>query len=121
VGNQALHRIREICATFPEVAEQVRDANAFSVRGRNFVVFWPNWFSNPRPSVWCKAPLGVQEQLIARDGERFFVPAWMGRFGWIGVWLDPPPDDWDELAEIFETAYRMTAPRRLTAKLDNPS
>lgn len=103
---------------FPDVAERVGDAYTFQVRGKNFVVFWPNWFRDPRSSVWCKAPPGVQVELIAADPDRFFRPAWMGRHGWAGVWLDPLPDDWDELAAMFEVAYRMTAPKRLGARLD---
>ncbi len=105
---------------FPDVAEQADNANSFRVRGRNFVVYWPNWFSNPRPSVWCKAPPGTQDEMIAADSERFFRPYWMRRHGWVGVWLDPPPlpDDWTELAAMFEVAYRMTAPKRLSSQLD---
>ncbi len=111
-----LARVRRICHSLPEVTERGDDTIAFSVHGRGFAVFWPDWFSDPRPSVWCKAPPGVQEELIEADPERFFRPAWHSRFGWIGVRLEPPPapDDWSELTAMLETAYRLVAPKKLT-------
>lgn len=109
-----LRRIRRICAAFPEVAEVPGpDVLNFRVRGRGFAVYWSHWFSDPRPAVWCKAPPGAQEEMIIADPERFFVPAYNGRHGWIGIRLEPPPDDWDELTAMLEVAYRLTAPKRL--------
>jgi hypothetical protein len=38
--------------------------------------------------------------------------------GWLGVYLDVPDVDWDELAEIVRDAYRVIAPPKLSALLD---
>jgi hypothetical protein len=40
------------------------------------------------------------------------VPQYVGYRGWLGVRLDLDPDC-DQVAEIIEDAYRMTAPKRL--------
>lgn len=117
MDHSPLERVRAVCTKFPDTVENEAETNTFSVRGRNFVVYWHNWFSDPRPAVWCKAPPGAQEELIAADSARFFVPPWMGRHGWIGVRLDSPPD-WDELAAICEQAYRMTATKAQITRLD---
>jgi hypothetical protein len=116
-----LPRIRRICLAFPGVFEVVEEAHKFVVRGRGFVMFWPGDVAQPVPEVWCKAPLGAQEEMIAAEPNRFFRPAWRSRPGWIGVRLDPPPDDWDELAAMLEVAYRLVAPKRLSVRLDNPT
>lgn len=66
--------------------------------------------------MWCKAPDGAQEAYVGSDPDRFFVPPYVGQYGWIGVWLEPQPD-WEEVAELIDESYRMTAPKRLVARL----
>jgi len=41
----------------------------------------------------------------------------VGHHGWVGLWLDGEID-WDELADLVDESYRMTAPKRLSAQLD---
>jgi hypothetical protein len=50
--------------------------------------------------------------LVDADPERFFVPAYVGHRGWLGVRLDRTLD-WDELAGIAEDAYAEVAPATL--------
>ena len=68
-----------------------------------------------RPSMWCKAPPGVQQALVSSNPDRFFVPPYVGYHGWVGMWLDI---DWDEVADLVEESYRMTAPKRLSARIE---
>ncbi|HEY1321127.1 MAG TPA: MmcQ/YjbR family DNA-binding protein [Streptosporangiaceae bacterium] len=42
----------------------------------------------------------------------------MGQSGWIGVRLDRDVD-WSEIAELCQDAYRVIAPARLAAQLDD--
>jgi hypothetical protein len=37
----------------------------------------------------------------------------MAHHGWIGLWLDDGPVDWDEIDEVFTDAYLLSAPKRL--------
>ena len=62
---------------------------------------------------------GAQEQLIAEDPDQFFRPPYVGHRGWVGVRIDRNPD-WDEIAAIVADAYRLVAPKRLIAQLDEP-
>ena len=55
---------------------------------------------------------------MGSDPQRFFRPPYVGGRGWLGVYLDVPGVDWDEIAEIVADAYREVAPKRLTAQLD---
>lgn len=71
-----------------------------------------------RPSVWLKAPEGEQAALVGSEADVFFVPPYVGHKGWVGVWLDTPAVDWDELADLIEDSYRLIAPKRLSARLD---
>ena len=51
------------------------------------------------------------------SGPRVYVPAYLGPSGWIGVDLDGSTD-WDEMAELLDASYRLTAPKRLIVELD---
>jgi predicted DNA-binding protein (MmcQ/YjbR family) len=44
------------------------------------------------------------------------MPPYVGRNGWIGVWLDAGLD-WDEVRALVRRSYGLTAPRRLVAQL----
>jgi hypothetical protein len=46
------------------------------------------------------------------------VPKYIGYRGWVGLRLDREPLDWDEVADLLTESYRMTAPKRLSARLD---
>jgi hypothetical protein len=71
-----------------------------------------------RVAFWCAAPAGVQDGLVRDEPGRFFVPPYVGHRGWLGVRLDVCVD-WDEIADIVVDAYRVVAPSRLVALLDN--
>ena len=49
--------------------------------------------------------------------ERFFVPAYLGARGWVGLHLDLRSVDWNQVSEIVEDGYRLIAPKRLVARL----
>lgn len=112
---RALNQLRAICLAFPEASEQGGVGNpTFKVRDKIFAM---RHQVSGRMSVWCKAPLGAQGALVHTRPELFFVPPYVGRHGWVGAWLDDQLD-WDQLAELIEESYRMTAPKRLVAQLD---
>ncbi len=116
-----LPRLRAICMGFPEVTERPsHSAPTWFVRGKSaFVMLWDDGHhDNQFPHLWCAAPPGAQSELIEAEPERFFRPPYVGGRGWIGVRLDVGVD-WDELARICEEAYRVIAPKKLVAMLDN--
>jgi hypothetical protein len=109
-----LDRLREICLRFPEAVEAGGVGNpSFKVRDKIFAMQHGH---EGRPSAWCKAAEGVQELLVGSAPDRFFRPPYVGHHGWVGTWLDVD-QDWDELGDLVEESYRMTAPKRLVAQL----
>ena len=56
---------------------------------------------------------GVQAALIDMDRERFYLPAYMHRHGWIGMRLDLEPVDWAHLEQLLTEAYLASAPRKM--------
>jgi hypothetical protein len=115
--NDPLQRLREICLALPEATEKPQRRPTFQVRAKTFVMFMDDHHGDGRVAIWCKAPPGAQGVLVGADPVRFFVPPYVGHSGWIGVRLDVELD-WDEVADLVEQSYRMTAPKRLWALLD---
>jgi hypothetical protein len=111
-----LERLRGVCLAFPEAVESGGVGNpSFKVRDKIFAMQHP---MEGRPSLWVKAPEGVQGMLVGAAPVRFFRPPYVGHHGWVGFWLDGEID-WDELADLVEESYRMTAPKRLSAGFES--
>ena len=109
-SSPTLSRLRSICLSLPEAVEQETwEAPTFRVRNKIFAMLHQ---VESRPSVWCKAPKGVQGALVVTNPRRFFVPPYVGHNGWVGIRLDHAID-WDELEDIVTESYCMTAPKRL--------
>ena len=111
-----IHRLRQICLALPESEErETWDIPTFRVRSRIFAMHTDD--REGRHSVWLKAPQGSQQVLVGADGERFFVPPYVGHKGWVGMRLDRRPN-WDEVALLVRRSYRLTAPKKLAARVD---
>jgi len=93
----------------------------FRVRNKLFAMYADagNHHGDGRAAVWCKAAPGNQALMVHAAPERFFVPAYVGPSGWVGVWLDGQVD-WPEVAELLRDAYHLTAPKRLRALIEGP-
>jgi hypothetical protein len=126
VGKRERDQVRRIALALPEVNERVsHGACCFFVRDRRPVCYFhDNHRGDGRVSLWCPAPPGVQEELVAAEPQRFFKPPVSARgvfSDWLGTYLDTAGQnrvDWNEVAAIVEDAYRMIAPRQLVAELD---
>jgi len=118
----ALERIRALCLALPETTERPSYGSpAFFVQGkRTFVMFLDDHHHDGRLAIWCTAPPGVQPILVGEEPHRLFVPPYVGGRGWLGVRLDIDVD-WAEIGRTVTDAYRVVAPRRLTADLDGES
>jgi len=114
-------RLRAICLALPEVTERPsHGAPTWFVRGKSaFVTLWADGHHDDEfPHLWCAAPPGAQAELTACDPGVFFRPPYVGGRGWVGVRLDAAGTNWQEIAELCEDAYRVIAPPRLVAVLD---
>ena len=113
MADDPLVPLRRICLGLPEVVERLSHGEpTWFVRGRRAFVMYADHHHDDRLALWCAAPAGAQEVLVASAPERFFVPPYVGHRGWLGVRLDGGLD-WDELAGIAEDAYAEVAPARL--------
>ncbi len=105
-----LDRLREICLALPE-AEERETWGEPTMRVRDKIFAFPS-----EDQVTVKADPEERESLL--QDPRFFLPAYVGSKGWVGLRLDGTAPDWDEVRELIVTSYRLIAPKRLSAQLD---
>ena len=58
-----------------------------------------------------------ERRALGQDA-RFYFPAYLGPFGWLGLDLTAAKVDWDEVSELLDASYRMVAQKRLIKELD---
>jgi phosphoribosylglycinamide formyltransferase-1 len=56
--------------------------------------------------------------LVESQPEVYHKPAYYGASGWVGIILNRPGVDWDEVAEWLARSWRAVAPKRLTRLID---
>jgi len=106
-------RLVRLCHALPEVTSDGEQHVAFRVRGRTFAYHLDDHHGDGRVALCCKAAEGDRDALVAADPERFFVPAYLGPKGWVGLRIDGAEIDWAEVAEMVLESYRLIAPKRL--------
>jgi hypothetical protein len=115
--DKRLTRLTKICLALPEVARQTSGSHAnFLVRKKVFAYFLNNHHGDGIVSICAKTMPGDHTALAEAQPDRFYLPAYIGPRGWIGLRLDVGEIDWDEVAELVALSYRRTAPKTLAAK-----
>ena len=115
-----LARLRKLCLALPEAHEvEAWGEPTFRVRNKLFAMYAApnNHHGGGRAAVWCKAAAGNQALMLRAEPERYFVPPYVGPSGWVGVWLDRNPD-WSEVKDLMRDSYRLVAPKKLAARLE---
>jgi hypothetical protein len=115
----ALRRVRELCLGLPGTGERPSHGSpAFFIGGKRlFLMFHDDHHGDGRLAVWCAAPPGMRDALVAGAPEHYFVPPYVGHRGWLGLRLDRAVP-WEEVAGVIEDAWLAVAPARLVAELE---
>ena len=111
-----LARVMKICLALPEAIQEPASRHAtFLVRKHVFAYYLNDHHGDGIVSVCCKVLPGDNEALAAAQPERFYLPAYIGPRGWVGLRLDVSGLDWNEVAELVTGSYKLIAPKRLVA------
>jgi hypothetical protein len=112
-------RLSNICLALPETTREVLGPHdSFRVAKKVFVYFLDNHHGDNIVGIACKSLPGDNLRLIAADPRRFYMPAYVGPRGWVGLRLDLGKIDWKEVAELVRGSYLQTAPKRLVKQVE---
>lgn len=114
--DRRLARLTKICVALPEATRQITGRHAaFYVRKRIFAHFLDDHHGDGIVGITCKVLPGDNTALIVSNPEKFYMPAYVGSRGWVGLRLDIGEVDWEEIEELVTHSYRLIAPKRLAA------
>ena len=112
-------RLVEICRSLPEVTvEPVNEHLAIRIRKKTLAYYQFDHHGDGMIALVCKSNANEQRRLIQSDPETFFVPAYVGSRGWIGMRLDLDEVDWETATELLKRGYQEIAPRKLAALIE---
>jgi hypothetical protein len=105
--------VRDMMAALPEVEEFMsHGAPTFRVRGKVFATYTINHHGDGRVALNLAAPAGAQAAFVRMRPDVYFVPAYVGPRGWLGVQLDKGLG-WGSVYEHVREAYAKVAPAAL--------
>lgn len=121
----ALARVRTIALGFPEAVEKISHGRPTFGAPKMFAVYGGSRKNPSGPHTRYEHALLIKvddsERTALQQDRRFFFPAYLGPFGWLGLDLDAAEVDWDEVAELIDASFRLQAPPRLVRLLNDAS
>ncbi|MXO90766.1 phosphoribosylglycinamide formyltransferase [Pontixanthobacter aquaemixtae] len=122
-GEWLLGQLRDLALQLPEAEERPsHGAPGWCTGGKSgkyFAHFSDRHHGNEHIALLAKTS-GIDEMmaLIGRDPQTFFKPAYYGASGWVGIILNRPDCDWDQVGHWLKRSWQSVAPKRLTKLLD---
>ena len=119
-----LDRVRELALALPETHEwESHGAAGFRVgtekSGKFFAYFSDQHHGTPHISLLVKcSSMDELEGLVEAQPQAYHKPAYYGASGWIGVILNRPGVDWENVADWLQRSWRTVAPKSATKLLD---
>lgn len=115
-----LARVRGLALAFPGAGEKESHGRPAFFTKKVFVYYGGAnkvdgaWTQHPQAIVFLPSP---DDRVALESDGRFWVPAYLGVSGWLGLDLDATTD-YDEVSELVEGSYRTSASAALIATLD---
>ena len=93
--DERLVRFTKICLWFPRAEREIMGSHAgFKVKKKTFAYFLNDHHGDGIVGVLCKVLPGDNTALIKADPKRFYMPAYVGPRGWVGLRLDVGRVNW---------------------------
>lgn len=121
-----LVRLRKICLALPEAQEKVSHGRPTFFTKKVFAGYGAVLRGDHDPEPYARSVVflpDAADRPALLDDDRIFEPAYLGPYGWLGFDLGASGSvgavAWDEVGELVDASYRLTAPPRLVRLLDD--
>lgn len=116
-----LAELRARALAFPEAYEKVSWGRPVFCAPKMFAMYGGNRKSAGGMVAFPNSLLvkvDDSDRASLEQDDRFFFPAYMGPYGWMGLDLTAATVYWDEVAELLDASFRLVAPKKLIKQLD---
>ena len=111
--DERLTRMTEICVALPGAQREMLGGHAsFKVKKKVFAYFVNDHDGDGIVGMWCKVLPGENAALIAANPKRFYMPAYVGPRGWVGLRLDVGRVSWREVGELVGMSHSLVAGKK---------
>lgn len=119
-ARERIEKMTGICLALPgTTCIAMGDHAKFQAGGKIFAYLLNNHHRDGILGIWCKALPGDNERLIEANPRKFYMPAYVGPRGWVGLRLDLRSVDWSEARELVRGSYLLVAPKNLARELQS--
>ena len=109
-----LKMLTKICLSLPGTTRQDKGGHAAFLVGRRIFAYYLNHHHGDGiVGLSCKVLAGDNVKLVEASPRKFYMPAYVGPRGWVGLRLDRASVDWNEVTELTYCSYVQIAPKRL--------
>ncbi|MGH7435582.1 MAG: hypothetical protein ACRENE_07895, partial [Polyangiaceae bacterium] len=117
VARAALERLTAVCLALPDVTcERDRNYATFRVKKKPFVYFVDNHHGDGIVAACVKGDKREHARAIAADPARFYLPAYIGAHGYLGIRIDTKRVDWKLVAQRVAAAHALVRPAPSSAR-----
>src|SRR5215813_7428236 len=112
--DERLARFTKICLGFPNAERETMGSHAgFKAKKKTFAYFLNDHHGDGIVGVLCKVLPGDNTELIKGDPKRFYMPAYVGPRGWVGLRMDVGRVNWSEVEELAKGSYQLVTGKTL--------
>src|SRR3954452_13665366 len=122
--DRGLAEVRKIALCFPEAFEKISWGRPVFCAPKMFVMYGGSAKTDTK-GEYVHYPNSIlvkvddSDRKALEQDRRFFFPAYMGPFGWLGLdFTARKKVDWDEVRELVDASFRLIAPKKLIKQLD---
>ena len=123
-GDPGLADVRGIALSFPEAFEKISWGRPVFCAPKMFVMYGGSAKTAVR-GEYRQYPYSIlvkvddSDRRALEQDSRFFFPAYMGPFGWLGLdFTARKKVDWAEVRELIDASFRLIASKKLIKQLD---
>jgi predicted DNA-binding protein (MmcQ/YjbR family) len=114
-------RLDAICLALPGATREDKGDHAiFCVRSRVFAYLMNNHHGDEIVSVSCKVLPGDAPRLVESDASKYYLPAYIGSRGWVGLRLDRATVNWAEVKELVAGSHELTVLKKSARRTGEP-
>lgn len=111
MARAAFRRLEAMCAALPgSECEHDKWSATFRVRSKPYLYFHDNHHGDGVIGAWVRCSKEESAALAAAHPERYFVPAYLGPRGWLGLRLDGEKPDWEDIAARVGASHASVTP-----------